>query len=450
MIMEFLNNFWILLYNENPTISNLISLPFCFIESYLSFLIFTKLLNIKYNYKHKIIYLIFTFTIAIISNLFIPKPYNVLFNYIIVFIFIKLIFKTNFIKAFLSTLIPFVMFAVINTLILPLYIKIFSITSNALQNIPIHKLVYNLLIYLLIWIILLLIRNKNISFKEIFNLDRKTNITILVSLIIGIFVLCIQTFLTYYYINILPVGITLFNLSLLTTYFFISFYSLNKVIKLHKTMQKLENAENYNNSLTVLYDSIKGFKHDFNNIIDTLGGFITENDIEGLKNYYSSLRKDCINTKNIEFLNPNIINNSGIYNLLALKYKKATDANVKINFEFFFDFSNLHMPIYEFSRIFGILLDNAIEASKECDEKVINLVFRHSSKNHVQIVCIENTYKNKNINTKKIFEKGISGKKNHSGIELWEVNKIVHKYNNCVLKTSNDENYFKQQLELYY
>lgn len=448
--MEFLNNFWISLSTENLKLSNLISLPFYFVESYLSFLIFTKLFNIKYSSKSKIIYLIFTFAIAIISNLFIPKPYNLVFNYFIIFVFIKLIFKVTFVKAFLSTFIPFVTFALTNTLILPLYIKIFSITSNTIENIPIYKFTYNLFIYLLIWIILVLTKNKNVSLKEIFSFDRKTNITIFSSLTIGLFVLCIQTFLTYYYINILPIGITLFNLSLLATYFFISFYSLNKVITLHKTMQKLESAENYNNSLTILYDKISGFKHDFNNIIDALGGYIKDNDIKGLQTYYSSLRKDCIDTKNIGFLNPNIINNSGIYNLLASKYKKAADANVKINFEFLFDFSELHMPIYEFSRMFGILLDNAIEASKECDEKIINLEFRVSTKNRVQIICIENTYKDKNINTDKIFEKGVSGKESHSGIGLWEVNKIIHKYNNCVLKTSNDEKFFKQQLEIYY
>ena len=449
MTMEYINSFWIFISNENQKLSTLISLPFYLVESYLSLYIFTKLLGIKYNSKSNIIYLIFTTIIGIISTLFIHKPYNVLLNYFIIFVLIKFVFKLTLIKAFLSTFIPFITFSLINTLILPLYIKIFSITANTLQSIPIHKFIYNCFIYLLIWIILILIKNQNISFKEIINFDRKTNITILFSLTIGIFVLCIQIFLTYYYINILPVGITLFHLSLLATYFLISFYSLNKVIKLHKTMQKLESAENYNNSLTILYDNVKGFKHDFNNIIDTLGGYITDNDIESLKTYYSSLRKDCINTKNIEFLNPHIINNSGIYNLLALKYKKATDSNVKINFEFFFDFSNLHIPIYEFSRIFGILLDNAIEASKESNDKLINLSFRTSTKNCIQIICIENTYKDKNINTNKVFEKGFSSKKNHSGIGLWEVNKILHKYNNCVLKTSNDEKFFKQQLEIY-
>ena len=108
------------------------------------------------------------------------------------------------------------------------------------------------------------------------------------------------------------------------------------------------------------------------------------------------------------------------------------------------------MPIYEFSRVLGILLDNAIEAAKDCEEKQINIVFRESRKQHVQIVIIENTYLNKDIDTKKIFEKGFSGKENHTGIGLWEVNKIIMNTNNVVLKTSKDDKYFKQELQIYF
>ena len=221
-------------------------------------------------------------------------------------------------------------------------------------------------------------------------------------------------------------------------------------MKLDIATRDLENAESYNNSLTVLYDNVKGFKHDFDNMVNIIGGYIQVNDIEGLKKYYASLEKDCARVNNVRMLNPNIINNPGIYNLIVSKYKKATDLDININFEFFFDFENLHMPIYEFSRILGILLDNAIEAAKECEEKQINLIFRESRKQHVQLVIIENTYMNKDIDTKQIFEKGISGKENHSGIGLWEVNNIVKKNNNIVLNTTKDEKYFKQELQIYF
>lgn len=111
-----------------------------------------------------------------------------------------------------------------------------------------------------------------------------------------------------------------------------------------------------------------------------------------------------------------------------------------------------HMKIYEFTRILGILLDNAIEASSECDEKVIHVSFRKEDNRHRLIMGIENTYKNKDINVDKIFEKDFStkSKKSNSGLGLWEVRQILKKNNNLNLFTSKGDEFFSQQFEIYY
>ena len=48
-----------------------------------------------------------------------------------------------------------------------------------------------------------------------------------------------------------------------------------------------------------------------------------------------------------------------------------------------------------------------------------------------------------------IFEKGFSGKKNHTGLGLWEIRKIIKKSNNLNLFTSKTDKFFSQQLEIY-
>ena len=108
------------------------------------------------------------------------------------------------------------------------------------------------------------------------------------------------------------------------------------------------------------------------------------------------------------------------------------------------------MKIYEFARILGILLDNAIEASSDCEEKIINLTFRDDVRHSRQLIIVENTYNNKEINMDKIFEKGVTEKDNHTGLGLWEVRKIIKKNNNINLFTSKNEKFFSQQLEIYY
>lgn len=266
----------------------------------------------------------------------------------------------------------------------------------------------------------------------------------------GILAIIIQSITLFYYVDTLPNIITFLSFISLLAYFAISIYSLTRVFKLILTTRKLESAEAYNNTLRILHDNVRGFKHDFDNIVTTIGGYIKTNDMEGLKNYYSQLEDDCQRVNNLYILNPDIVNNDGIYNLLTKKYYEAEREDIKVNITFLLDLSTLHMKIYEFARILGILLDNAIEASSESTEKIINLSFRDDFRNSRQLITIENTYSNKDVNTDIIFEKGVSGKDDHTGLGLWEVRKLIKKNNNINLFTTKDDKFFKQQLEIYY
>ena len=199
-----------------------------------------------------------------------------------------------------------------------------------------------------------------------------------------------------------------------------------------------------------MHDSVRGFKHDFDNIVTTIGGYIKTNDMEGLEKYYSQLEEDCEKVNNLYILDPDIINNPGIYNLLTTKYNEAEEEGIKVNLTFLLDLNHLHMKIYEFARILGILLDNSIEAASECDEKILNIVFRNDTKNNRNIIKLENTYKDKDVDINEIFNKGVSGKENHTGLGLWEIREILKKNNNVNLHTTKNDNYFSQQLEIYY
>ena len=128
---------------------------------------------------------------------------------------------------------------------------------------------------------------------------------------------------------------------------------------------------------------------------------------------------------------------------------KASNLNIKMSVEVFMDLNIINMKIYEFTRILGILMDNAIEASSECDEKIINVVIRSDFNQHRQLLIIENTYKDKSVNLDKIYEKGFSTKEKNTGLGLWEVNKIIKRHKNLARFTTKDDKFFKQQIEIY-
>lgn len=291
------------------------------------------------------------------------------------------------------------------------------------------------------------------KYHLVLNLPEKLRINqkfiFVLTLCCGIFLLGLQIFLYVNYKDFLPFAFIAINAATLIVYFVLTFYNLATVYKLYITSTNLEEAQLYNKTLTILHDNIRAFKHDFNNIIHAIGGYVQTDDMNGLKKYYYQLQKDCIANNNLTALSPSVINNPAVYNVLAHKYYIADEYGININLEVFFDLNTLNMKIYEFTRILGILMDNAIEAAKDCENKTIYLIMRNDSSRNRQLLIIENTYNNKDIDTDKIYEKGFSTKENNTGLGLWEVRQILNKNKNLNLYTSKNNEYFNQQLEIY-
>lgn len=451
--MEILQTIWNSLMTENELLIKLSSIPMTFIEVIVSTFLFTTILNIKSTKKQKYLYvLIFSF-IAISSILFIPTPFNTFINLISCPILVYFIFKTNIIKSILAEIIPYIFFVIISSLLITFCVRITNLPSHYFLQIPLYKMCFSLTMYIITFILYLICNKFNINITLLDKMRKKNKLITFINFIIGIVAIALQSYIVTIYINKLPIALMITSLVALLLYFLISIYSLSRTNKLEITTERLEEEQLYNKTLTILYDNIRGFKHDFNNIVQAIGGYISTENIEGLKDYYSDLMADCQKINNLAILNPELINNPAVYSLLTSKYHKAEELGIKMNFEVFLDLDSLNIKTYDLTRILGILLDNSIEASSKCVEKKINIIIRKDNKSNRQLFIIENTYSNKDVNTDKIFEKGYTSKseednKNH-GLGLWEVRQILKKNNNLNLFTSKDNKLFKQQLEIY-
>ena len=452
--MEILQTIWNALTSENLFLIKVITTFLVFIEAYITILIFTTILNISNNRKSKFIYYISFSLTAILSMLFIPAPYNSFVNLIACPILVYFIFKTTILKSILAEIIPYVFFIVIGSIVGILYTTVFNISNQSFNTVPIHKITGSLFMYLLVYLIFLLIKLFKINIKNAkLKLSKKNSRLLIFNFIIGILCLFAQSFIATFYTDYLPTNLNLSSVLILLIYFLITLYSLTRTVKLEQATESLEEEKLYNKTLTILYDNIRGFKHDFNNIVQAIGGYISTDNMNGLKDYYSDLLDDCKKINNLAILNPELINNPAVYSLLTSKYHKAEELGIKMNFEVFLDLESLNIKTYDLTRILGILLDNSIEASAKCKDKEINIIIRKDNKANRQLFIIENTYSNKDVNTDRIFEKGYTSKteednKNH-GLGLWEVRQILKKINNLNLFTSKDNKLFKQQLEIY-
>lgn len=448
--MEILNNLWLAISTPNEELMNLILIPITFLENFLIMYLFISILNIESTKRQKYIYVALMSIVAFITTYLLTNPFNVFFNYFMMIALIYIVFKLSMLKSIIAAVSSVAVFSLVGFLVLNPYLTLFNLSSEQLMITPVYRFGYLCIMYLFVLILILFLKNKNLKLNILDDIDKKNKYIIFVNFALGILALIVQSFITFYYLDKLPISMTFLSFVSLLAYFSINIYSLTRVMKLNLTTKKLESAESYNNTLHILHDNVRGFKHDFDNIVTTIGGYIRTEDMKGLKKYYLQLEDDCQRVNNLYLLNPEIINNDGIYNLLTKKYNEAEEKDIKVNITFLLDLSTLHMKIYEFARILGILLDNAIEASSECEERIINLTFRNDSKNSRELIIIENTYNDKKLDTEKIFEKGVSGKDNHTGLGLWEVRKLIKKNNNINLYTSKNDNFFCQQLEIYY
>ena len=456
--MSVLNNIWLALSTPNENLVNFFVLFFAiFVEGPLSLYLTLNLFDIRATKRQFYLYIAVFSAISILSFFIITSPFNIVLNYLAGFLIFYFIFKLNFLKTLIASLFPSIVFSLLGVLITNPYLSILGISNDELVSIPTYRVSFAILMYLFAFVIAFCLKHRNFKINILDNLDKKNKYIIMSNFLFGVIYIIIQMFLTFNYADILPFAYTFFNFICLLTYYGLSFYTLNRIIKLFTTTQKLvtttqklESAEEYNKTLHILHDSVRGFKHDFDNIVTTIGGYVKTKDMEGLEKYYSQLQEDCSKVNNLYVLNPDIINNPGIYNLLTTKYNEAEEKGIKVNLTFLLDLNNLNMKIYEFARILGILLDNAIDAASECDKKLINISFRNDSRNNRNIILIENTYNDKNVDLDNIFKKGVTGKANHTGLGLWEIRQIINKNNNINLYTTKDKQYFSQQLEIYY
>lgn len=448
-MMETLNAVWTAITTTNEELINIISIPLFFIENALAMLLFTNLLNIKTTKEQKIIYICASSLLSVLSKYIIPDPFNTIINITFLPVIIYIILKTSVLKSILAEILPTIIGATIETILLKLYFSIFNITQLQAYTIPIYRFSFMFTYYIILFVIYKLCHKFNFNITILDSMNKKTRKLLIANSILMLLSFVLQAILVSFYIDNLPIPITIIAMLTLLGYYGISIYSLTKTTKLEIATRDLEQSKQYNKTLSILHDNIRCFRHDFNNIVATIGGYVDSEDINGLKNYYSQLLKDCQKSNNLSTLNPDVINEPAIYSLLTNKYHLATELGITINVESFIDFNSLNIKIYDFTKVLGILLDNAIEAAKECDEKNINVIIRKDFPNNRDLLIIENSYKEKNIDTNKIFDKGFTSKPNNTGLCLWEVRQILRRNNNLNLFTTKNDDYFRQQFEIY-
>lgn len=187
--------------------------------------------------------------------------------------------------------------------------------------------------------------------------------------------------------------------------------------------------------------------HEFNNQLMVLKGYIDNK--KKLKEYLESIIKDHKGGKNYTIEQLSYFPDGGIKGLIYHKLSRMEEneirpylyisTDVKDIFETKFDINTYS----DITKLFGVFLDNAIEAAKDADKKEIEIDMKIDGE--YLIVTIGNTY-SKDVDVNKIGKKGFTTKGIGHGFGLSLVKDISRR--NPKIETFNDitNDMFKQTI----
>lgn len=260
-----------ILMKPNATLTNIIILPFFVIEVYLYVNLFITLLNITPSKKSKYSCMLSLIAIFIISRFLIPVPFNTIFNILIFVLLYLLFFKRPLIDTFLGIIIPFLLTTLFEIISSQVYTLIFNKPYTEAISLPLYHILFLIIVYSLLFIIWKLFKHLKLNITLFTNLNKKDSFSILSTVILGFITIFLQLYITAFYNNVLPGAIILLSIMCLVAYVFVSIFNIVKTKELEVANRDIKNLKLYNNTLKIMYDNIRAFKHDFHNIMNSIG-----------------------------------------------------------------------------------------------------------------------------------------------------------------------------------
>lgn len=211
---------------------------------------------------------------------------------------------------------------------------------------------------------------------------------------------------------------------------------------------KMTMTKKYIEGLECMIDESREIRHDYKNVLSTLAGYLQEEDFAGLKVYYEENIRDFWVKSDQQGKIWNSLKEISPMALKGFLYEKVLKAVSKqIDFRIVSekDISLEDKDMQNLIRMFGNILDNAVEAAAESSERKVELRLTSSPSGFYFIV--RNTFlKKPEIGL--IFEKGYTTKGEGHGNGLYEVREYLKKREDIFFDFSVEENWFIQHVEI--
>jgi len=232
--------------------------------------------------------------------------------------------------------------------------------------------------------------------------------------------------------------------------------ALTLVTRFLRIKQALSQAEaerqslaQYAEELERRQSDLRKFRHDYRNLLISIRAFLEEDDLTGLKRYFSELEAASGVMASGEALSLEGLGKlkvREVKGLFVAKLMWARTLGIPVAFEAEEEIADIPLDAVALVRMLGILLDNAIEALAElgggrlrtaCFKEGADIVF-----------IVQNTFRPDMLKLQELWQTGFTTKGAHRGLGLTNLLELVGAHSNVTLETEVEGDQFIQTLAI--
>lgn len=416
----------------------------------ISVVMFTYLVYIMYNFKRdKKTLLRFIIVTAVGTNIiyyldkYIGMGLRALFGLLFMMVMAYFVLKLSLIQTIVSNIVNAIALVVGDFSVVFIMVKIYGYKLEMIKS-QIHlSLIADLIIYgtviMIIFLIRLISQTQEMTDKYKRSISIKTSLYMFATFI----VIAVNYSIYAKFINVLDQNIIMINVAIMWMYLILSLYInfTNSALTLKE--QQYDQQQDYIKTIDSLINDFRRLKHNYANTVYSFYGYIQENDLQGLKTYYTEIMDETKRMDSNLLLALQRIKVYAIFGLLWNKINQAESKGIEVGIQVINEVNETGMRLTDLCEVLGNYLDNAIDATAESEIKKINISL--TDDDGYLTIKIENTYVGA-VDVKEIQKKGFSTKGNNRGFGLAITNQILAKYTNVLHNTFAEDNIFKQEL----
>ena len=211
----------------------------------------------------------------------------------------------------------------------------------------------------------------------------------------------------------------------------------NEQEMLHYYLQNIEKA----------YRDIRKFKHDSQNILISLNGYLQEGRYEEMRTFLDEKSfKDFERTLEAAPVFPDMgnIKELTVRSLFISKFHLAALKNIPVHFEAKEEIAHVSIPSLDLVRMLGIVLDNAIEELEEAGKGELKVLVYRMDEGFTFLV--KNHCRDLSFTIGELQRHGFSTKGENRGLGLGNLFEIAEKAKNVSVQTNVKQNCFIQKI----